>query len=269
MAAQIQGRAYVLTWHNYTEDDVLFLQDYMQGDNIKYACFGKEICPTTGGRHLQIYICYNKNRKRAGVRKEFPNMYCEVARGDDGQNQTYTSKETGGFFEYGKLEQGKRTDLQRVRDSVKEGMGIRSIIDAGAIANYQGAKMAEMLIKYYEEKRTWKTRVVWLYGDGAQAKAREMAPDAYEKGMTGKNWERYDANESVIWDYFDLSNPDLGYMLGLMGQYGFIVECKFGSRQFLAKLLILVADGRPENVSDANIYLLSKFLGLVDEIIEC
>ena len=68
-----QQRHWHFTFHSYTEEDVTQIKTKLQADldkgeskrKVKAAIFGREVCPTTGRRHLQGYIgFYNPTRQK-------------------------------------------------------------------------------------------------------------------------------------------------------------------------------------------------------------
>ena len=72
--------------------------------NMKYLCFGREVCPTTGTPHLQGYVYYvNPVRSPHTYFSTFgPHAHVEMAVGTAEENKEYCSKE-GDFIEYGEL----------------------------------------------------------------------------------------------------------------------------------------------------------------------
>lgn len=59
------GPNWCYTKQNYTPDDVV----YIQGLTAKYNLYGHENAPTTGTKHLQGLICFEKNKRFNAVRK--------------------------------------------------------------------------------------------------------------------------------------------------------------------------------------------------------
>ena len=72
--------------------------------NVRYLCYGKEICPTTGTPHLQGYVYYvNPVRNPHHYFSTFgPHVHVERAVGTAEENEEYCSK-GGDFTEYGVL----------------------------------------------------------------------------------------------------------------------------------------------------------------------
>ena len=99
-----KARAWVFTVPNYFASvDPLAPLPALQA-NMKYLCYGREICPDTGTPHLQGYVYYvNTVRNPHAFFSTFgPHAHVERAVGTAEENQEYCSKE-GDFTEYGVL----------------------------------------------------------------------------------------------------------------------------------------------------------------------
>lgn len=51
-------------------------------DQFKYAVFGREICPTTGKKHLQGYVACHKKKLLTAMQKLFPKAHLEICGGN-------------------------------------------------------------------------------------------------------------------------------------------------------------------------------------------
>lgn len=99
--------AYCFTYNNYTEENIRILKEWLE-ENCKYACFQKEVAPTTGTRHLQGYISLKKKARMTTIQKKFGVLEIQLAlinaNGTPLDNRTYCSKEGGeDFWETGFL----------------------------------------------------------------------------------------------------------------------------------------------------------------------
>lgn len=235
-----RSRTWAYTIYEYEEDNSLVL-----APTSTYQVYGYETCPTTQKKHIQGYICFENTKTMEAVKKVFrkKTMHLEISKGTPEQNRTYCIKE-GNYIETGLMANpGKRTDLDKVRDMVKEGKGMKDII--AVASNYQCIKMAEVVLKYVEEKRNWKTETTWIWGKSGTGKTRQametLGIDCYVKNNnTGKWWDAYDADENVILDEVDY-DTNYSFLKELSDRYPCRVETKGGSRQFLAKKLIITS----------------------------
>lgn len=260
-------RDYCYTFNNYTEEDYA----YVQTIECVYHVIGKEIGEECGTPHLQGYIYFKNPRSWDAVRKLFKG--CHI-----GPRETTIDKAAdycmmdGDFIEIGtRPEQGKRTDIETVREELNNGNGIRGVVRRAT--NLQQIKIAEAILKYEEPKRDWKPIVSWywgLTGTGKSKKAHEVfeGTDFYRKtANTGKWWEGYDAHENVLIDDMDDTSYPYKNLLDLLDRYECRIECKNGTRQFLAKNIIITASMDPETLFQKQDQRGAELLRRIDHII--
>lgn len=263
-----RSRGWVFTLNNYTNEDVVKLNDIKS----VYLIYGREIAPTTGTPHLQGYVYFQNAKSFNAVLKMLPKgIHLEPQNGTNDQAIEYCKKDND-FTEIGtRPSQGKRNDIQIVKDMVTTGKGMSAIIESAS--NYQTLKMAEMLFKYKEPKRNWKPQVTWLFGEsgiGKTRKAYDLLPNAYRKtNNLGKWWDGYDADEDVIIDDVkDLTKEFYISLLELLDRYEARVEVKGGSRQFLAKRIVITSIEDPRNMYSVfnNAVELIRRIDILEEI---
>ena len=245
-----RSRGWCYTINNYSDADITLLDDVSQ--IATYLCYGKEVAPTTQTKHLQGYVYFENAKTFSKIQKILPKgSHIEVAKGSALENKTYCSKD-GDFKEFGSIPaQGKRNDINVVKEEILSGSGMKEIIEIAS--NYQTLKTAELLLKYKEKKRNWKPEVVWFYGASGTGKTKtvyELAPEVYRKtNSTGKWWEGYDAHADVLLDDIkDTSKEMYSTLLELLDRYDCRVETKGGSRQFLAKRIYITSILHPRDL---------------------
>lgn len=264
----IRSRDWCFTVNNYTEANVKTVCEVCSA--AKYGIYGEETAKT-GTHHLQGYIYFVNAKSFSKMRKLLPDgAHIEVTRGTPLQASEYCKKE-GKFREFGTLpeKQGKRTDLDNVRDTLADTGRIRDVV---AVAqSYQSIRMAEVHLKYFEVKRTWKPHVSWYYGDTGTGKTKaayeELGLECYTCMQTGKWFEGYDAHENVLIDDFRYTFMEFNEFLKLLDRYAFQVQCKGGSRQFLAKRIIITSPMHPSLAYcvDENINQLLRRIDVIKE----
>lgn len=183
------------------------------------------------------------------MRKLLPNgAHIEATRGTPQQASNYCKKE-GDYTEFGTLpeKQGKRSDLENVREIVRETGKMRDVIMNAQ--SYQSVRMAECMLKYFETPRTAKPYVSWYWGATGTGKTRrayeELGKDCYTCLTTGKWFEGYDAHEKVLIDDIRDTFMSFNDFLRLIDRYECRVECKGGSRQFKATRIIITSPFHP------------------------
>ena len=217
---------YCFTWNNYIVEGVS-REERLVGwleEFTKYACFGHEIAPTTGTPHLQGYFSLIKKDRTSTLQKKLAKLGIDMAliyaKGNAEQNRAYCSKaDPDNFYEHGQIKetgQGKRTDLSKAIDSIKE-----STLTLETLAENH----PEVFIKYnrgikdfkniLDKKRLPEERDVTVcafYGEGGTGKTqyaidlcRRYKKAYYILSSPDSNtvwWDNYDGEEVIIIDDF-------------------------------------------------------------------
>lgn len=225
---------------------------------------GKEGTP-----HIQGYMEFSKAMRFNALRKMSPRAHWEPAKHPE-KAAEYCKKEKD-FIEDGSpswKRAGYRTDLDSVRATAAED-GMRAIVGT---ASLQQIRCAEAYLAYCEEARDWKPYVRWYWGEtgtGKSKKAREDFDemDVYTKNDATKWWQGYDKHEAVIIDDFRCSWWPLTEMLRLLDRYECKIECKGGSRQFVAKHITITCDRHPKECY-LNADVQGQLIRRIDEIVE-
>jgi len=247
-------RNWTFTLNNYTAEEQAHVEKYMI-ENCSYGIYGKEIAPETKTPHLQGYL-----RRKVPVAykhmqtKVLPRAHWEVARGDAESNKKYCSKEDTNPYVFGDPaageQAGKRNDIATIKDMVKEGKGMGEIIDMAT--SYQAMRCAELILKYKEKPRDFKPTVLWFYGETGKGKTYNavelMKASNMEFWISNKNlawWEGYDAHPGVIIDDFRKDFCTFHELLRILDRYEYRIMNKGGSRQLIAKYIIITSPKGP------------------------
>jgi len=264
----LKSRDYCYTLNNYTQDEY----EALGRISCRYHIYGKEV-GENNTPHIQGYIYFVNPRAFSSMKKLMPRAHIETTQGSPQHNQTYCSKQKD-FIEIGECpKQGKRTDVEIVREELAMGNGMRGVVRRAT--NLQQIKIAEAVLKYEEPKRDWKPHVVWYYGltgTGKSKRAHEefQGTDYYRKTTnTGKWWEGYDAHENVIIDDLDKNLFSYKALLDLLDRYETRIECKNGTRQFLAKRIIITASQCPQHIFGNEDQDGAELIRRIDSIIHC
>lgn len=118
MPARSRGWCFTIHYADDRIDEILLHLQLLADDNsVSYVVVGREVCPTTGSKHLQGYVNFVAATTFGNVRELLPQSHIERARGSPEQNRTYCVKD-GDFEEWGTLPDspGRRTDWDRYKD---------------------------------------------------------------------------------------------------------------------------------------------------------
>lgn len=248
-----RSRKWVFTLNNYTDEDI----KYFSESDLKtplYCIIGKEVAPSTGTPHLQGFLEYKNKVSFKELRLNIlrPRCRIEMANGTAQHNKAYCGKDGDIVREIGvpPRGQGKRTDLDNIKEKIKAGENKISVLIEDA-TSFQSVRFAECYLKYKEQKRNWLPDVKWYWGEPRSGKTRlahEVLHDPYVS-INGKWFEGYDAHENVIIDdlrrEYVISCGGFGAFMNRLDRYAHQVECKGSTRQFLAKNIIITTIYEP------------------------
>lgn len=218
----------------------------------QFVIVGREVCPTTGRRHLQGYLQLCSKKRLTALKADYPaRAHWELARGTPEQNVEYCSKE-GDVRVHGRMrKKGERTDLAAVINAASQG-GMRAVTEGAH--NLQAIRVAEYWLKYHEGQREEKPVVVWIWGPSGSGKttlAKSLCRshhdnDTYFKTpTTGKWWDGYDGQRNVIIDEFRDEDYKFTTILSLLHEHETRIEHKGGIRQFKPRLVVITSVFEP------------------------
>lgn len=223
---------------------------------LVYAVWQVERCPSSHRLHCQAYVRYSSTVPVSRVVKLFKDGgHVELAKGNEQQNVKYCTKESSrvlGPWTIGEeAKQGRRTDIEDVRELVKSGKGMVEICDVAS--SYQSLRTAEVLLKYLERQRDFKPDVRWYHGSTGGGKTRsafEEFPKAWISNKDGKWFDGYDAHEVAIFDDFRKDFCTFHELLRILDRYPYRIPYKGGFRQFLAHTIIITCPWAPDVLYD-------------------
>jgi len=262
-------RAYVFTINNYVESDISDIKALK--DKAQYMIVGDEK-GEEGTPHLQGYVYFSHPKVFGSLKKKLPRAHLEVAKGTPQENKKYCSKQKV-LFEFGDIpQQGKRNDIDEVRDILKDpscNAPMRTVVNQAT--SYQSIRVAEVWLKYHERKRQWKPEVKWFWGPTGAGKTFSAHQwlgdeDTWVSGEDGKWFDGYDGHENVIFDEFRRDFCKFHVLLKLLDRYPYQLPVKGTFRQFLAKKIAITSCYHPEDVYSTREDV-QQLLRRIDEII--
>jgi len=235
-----KSRNYCFTINNYSERDLKRFHALAESlEKHRYVCYGLEIAPSTGTKHIQGYIelsiaqrlTFLHNYFNFKKDKKLFKFHIDIANGNAEQNKKYVSKD-GKFFEYGEPQtQGSRNDLKQIKEAVKENpKDIARIIDELANNNQQ-LKFAQGLQQYYFKHRDPNNPpiVLWIFGSTGIGKTflvyrtfKDICPvSSYDWLGTG-----YTQQECFLLDDFREFSLTFDQVLKITDRYPFMLFYK-------------------------------------------
>jgi len=152
-------RDWCFTWNNWTACHYADVLNY----DCDYLVVGKEV-GDSGTPHLQGYLYCKNARHFSAIQKKLRGCHLKprYPKSTPAQAAAYCKKD-GDYFERGECpEQGKRNDVELVRDELRAGHGMRGVV--AVATNLQSIKIAECILRYEEPKRNWRPHIVWYWG---------------------------------------------------------------------------------------------------------
>lgn len=117
-----KSRNFCFTINNYTFED---MQTLFQND-ASYLCIGFEK-GKNNTPHIQGYLHFTTPRHFSSIKHLIPRAHIEMCKGTVQHNIDYCMKD-GESYEFGERpEQGKRTDLEDIKDLIQDGVSDREL----------------------------------------------------------------------------------------------------------------------------------------------
>lgn len=234
------------------------LEEGVGGGKIKYAIYGVEKAPTTGRLHLQWFVQFTRQLRGRTVRNYFApfEVHLIVANGTPGENRAYCSKD-GVSFEFGEFSattQGQRTDLETIRDEIKEGISETDLAEQhfGAwVIHRRAFREYRNLLRRGSDRTT--LRVCCLYGEAGVGKTRFARQYGTEAGGVWLSscpelrwFDGYNGEETVILDDFRGGCP-FQQLLRILDIYALDVPIKGGFVPWNPLLIFITSNLAPSD----------------------
>ena len=268
-----RSRSWCFT-HNNPPTDVCCLYEVFSETQCKYCIIGSEISDSKTPHKQGFFVLHNAKTLKALVKSlnafGIKGLRLEATNGSSFSNVSYCSKDND-FKEFGIRPKGSgsRSDIDAVRESLKNGSNLRSIVTE--TSSYQAIRIAEKVLTYLEPQRQFKPYVIYIYGPTGVGKSRiafEILKDPYVCQDTITWWDGYDAHEHVLLDDLRGSFSRYNQMLKLLDRYPYRVAFKGGYRQFLARVIVLTSCKSPSELySGRTDEQQSQFMRRLDEIL--
>jgi len=252
-----RSNGWVGTANNYTHA----METVLKGMDCVYLVYGREVAPTTGTKHLQIYVYFRSQKMLSTLRRALP-IWWQPARGEPSKNRIYCTKD-GDFFERGTIPTDRSVARQRGGDSTKENWD--EIVGACKRGAFDEVP-AEIVMKHYPTMKALRKDYMvdppaldasdmpayWFYGAAGTGKsqfAREIFPDIFDKQASNKWFCGYQSQQTVLVDDFDVRHAKEVYELKRWGdRFAFPCETKNGSLKIRPKYVVVTSNYHPNQI---------------------
>lgn len=237
----------------------------------RYLVVGKETCPTTGRKHFQCHVYCEKPCRFTGIKKKLPGCHIEPSVDPDKSIQ-YCMKD-GDYQEFGvKPSQGARTDIVQLKDQIKEGRSVDSIVMENPQAYHQYGRTLTKIedIVNSQKKRNFQPEVYWIWGPTGTGKSHSVyskETDLYVKCFNDdKWWDGYNFQEAVLLDDY---RGEMKYndMLQFLDKYHYTVPRRGRAPiAMMAKRIYITSSKKPEDVYLDNSDCIDQLLRRITRI---
>lgn len=262
-----RSRNYCFTINNWTEDDFLDMSD-LEYNGADYVIIGFEV-GEEGTEHLQGYIEFGNPIRLKTLKKINNRAHYEARKGKQSQAIAYCQKD-GIYIEFGEKScQGKRTDLEEVRNMIIEGYDDRSIVLVAR--SWQAINSLDRLKSKLLDGRddNIKPRVHWFYGDTGTGKtktAKELCNFNYDLvGYNNNFFIGYTGNKTVIFDDFRGEIP-FNLLLNMLDYGKCTINTKGGWMHFGATEIFITSSKEPSDCYPHQNENLKQLTRRIDEI---
>lgn len=245
------SRSWKYTLNNYNDEEKNLLKDVPA---LVHYC-GMEEAPSTGTKHLEGYITFDKVKKISALKKMFERAHWEMAKGDDADNFLYNLKDKKIWINYNNKKQGKRNDLEKVYNLIKDGKSKKDILDECPVEYIKFHGGIDKAIALCQKKRDFKPVVTWLWGPTGTGKTRYVNDNENNVWYSMKNlqwWDGYENQDVVCFDDFRKDFCTFHELLRILDRYPYRVNIKGGSVEFNSKKIYITSCYHPEDMYDTR-----------------
>lgn len=182
-----------------------------EANKLRYAVYGREICPKTGKVHWQSYVELNSPVRASAIKKMFKDDTChiELRKGTREEARDYCMKDKN-FTEFGKwiIGQGHRSDLENVVTQLVDGKKTSELMveQPTVYCKYRnGLKDIAATVTKNNCKQFRQVEVTLITGPTGCGKTRRAMEHTQYK-IEGSNlnwWQDYDGEDSILIDEYD------------------------------------------------------------------
>lgn len=214
----------------------------------RYWCYGVEKCPETGRTHWQGYLELTTPKTLVNLKKNVPKgIHLESRKGSQAQAIDYCKKDND-FHQFGQaITQGKRTDLDRIKKSLDEGMQVSAIASTDFAQWCRYRRSFEAYARLALKDRDWITEIHILWGATGTGKTRyAISQGAVMVEMDkGGFMHGYDNQPILLFDDFDPETISRSVFLRLTDRYATTVNVKGGSMSWNPKTIYITSNYSP------------------------
>lgn len=272
-----RARRWAFTFNNYTEDDCKHICSLASHVDIRYLIVGREV-GKSGTPHLQGYVELRQPTRITGLKRLLGSntIHVEAAFASGQRNKLYCTKPGSELLvEAGNLEgdQGQRSDLDRVAQSVLQGASARDILELAPSTFIRYHRGIERSIELMRTQRSFATQLVWCYGASGSGKSQLVARESANFYGESVSWVDVEKGhffnnlasgcKGVVFDEYDGSIP-IAKFLRLFDRYPICVPVKGGSVVWSPRVVWITSQYEPGHYYSEGL----QWVALVRRLVE-
>lgn len=241
------GRSWCGTWNNYPDNWENLIKDFLKQD--AYAVCGLETAPTTGTKHLQLFIHKDSKLSMRQLKALDESIHWEKCKGTAKENFDYCTKDKN-FKEFNievkpSMNSTSRRDYQNIPELLKT-KTVKELVNEGVINNHSALKFAEEVRKYVMEPYKGPREVYYHWGVSGAGKTYDAIhshPDIVKCRLESDGkLTNYNGEEVVLLDEVEcLSHAQFKELLQLLDVYAHTARVLYGTIPWRAKVIYITS----------------------------
>ena len=247
-ARRNRAKAWCFTLNNYQREDEETIKGWVADGTATYIVAGREV-GEEGTPHLQGYVEFTRKKSLSTIRRLLPRAHWERRRGSACEAADYCKKD-GDFFQEGNCSrQGRRSDLELIREEILAGADEKSIADQHFSQWVTYRRSFDRYRQLCNKPRTWKSRVEVLWGQSGVGKTRyvyHMHRDDPIFVWGGDRWfDGYHGQPIALLDDYE-GQLDWSFLLRLLDRYPLQVPIKGGFTNWIPRRIYITSNKSPQ-----------------------
>lgn len=250
------SNTYCFTFFKFPELITDYCNKLSEISGFRYLIAQLENTPTTNRKHIQGYIEFKFKTAMSKIKQIMVGCHIERRQGTREEARDYCKKLESSIpntqIELGKfeLEQGRRTDIQIIKDCIKSGKSLTKTILEDC-RNYQGIRIAEKLYYYSLKPRdpNKPPEIRWYYGKTGTGKTLSVYKEYTQKeiypSFSYKWWNGYYQQKVLLIDDMRKDYAKFHILLKLLDRYPHTVEIKGGTTEINSPIIIITTPYHP------------------------
>lgn len=245
--------------------------DWWERSETSYICWGEEICPSTGRKHYQGYMEFDKRMRFNQLRTLIEEVtggtriHLAARRGTAQQARDYCEKVDAKskaeglapnevFVEHGEIsksQQGQRSDLLAAAEMVKENKTMREIAEALPVVYLKFSRGLQNMQQLLTPQCNWEKEVIVFWGESGSGKTRKAVELAQGRSYAFVELQNggficgYAGEEVAILDDFEDGMCTRQCILRLLDRYPYKANVKGGYVEWAPRTVVITTNFDP------------------------